>query len=120
MIWVAALPELLVTTAGYAYLFWGPILFRDALHLSNLANRSARRRRGDCRARSAMLLTGASSDRTGDRVIHCGGVCVRRRLRGVVRRVRSDARWKGDRRFGHADRRDQFPGAVLGAADDAA
>ena len=36
LIWLAALPELLVTTAGYAYLFWGPILIRDALKLTAL------------------------------------------------------------------------------------
>lgn len=74
MIWVAALPELLVTTAGYAYLFWGPILVRDALHLSNLATGML----GGAVAvlgATGMLLTGASSDRTGDRVIHAA-VCA--------------------------------------------
>jgi ACS family tartrate transporter-like MFS transporter len=66
---VVAIPELLVTTAGYAYLFWGPILIRDALQMSNtgigmlggaIAIVSA----------GAMLLAGASSDRHSERVMH--------------------------------------------------
>ena len=57
MIWLAALPELLVTTAGYAYLFWGPTLMRDALHTSNM---------------QTGLLTGAIA-------VLCGGRHARRR-----------------------------------------
>jgi MFS transporter, ACS family, tartrate transporter len=69
LVWVVAIPELLVTTAGYAYLFWGPILIRDALGLSNteigmlggvIAVISA----------AAMLLAGRSSDRANERVLH--------------------------------------------------
>ncbi|MGQ0648634.1 MAG: MFS transporter [Gemmatimonadaceae bacterium] len=69
LIWVAALPELLVTTAGYAYVFWGPVLIRDGLQLSNMAM-------GWLIAVVAVLsaaglvLVGASSDRTGERVLH--------------------------------------------------
>ena len=69
LVWLAALPEFLVTTAGYAYLFWAPLIVRDTLHLSTaqigwfggaVAVISA----------GAMLLVGASSDRTGDRTLH--------------------------------------------------
>jgi ACS family tartrate transporter-like MFS transporter len=69
LIWLAALPELLVTTAGYAYVFWGPTLIREALHMSNMAM-------GWLIAVVAVLcalalvLVGASSDRTGERVLH--------------------------------------------------
>jgi len=82
MIWVAALPELLVTTAGYAYLFWGPILVRDALHLSNLATGLLG---GGVAvlAAAGMLVTGTSSDRTGDRVIHAAGCAFVVGLAGV-------------------------------------
>jgi ACS family tartrate transporter-like MFS transporter len=69
MIWVAALPELLVTTAGYAYLFWGPLLIRDALQLTAMQIGLL----GGVIAvlgAGALLGAGWSSDRTGDRVIH--------------------------------------------------
>lgn len=72
LIWVAALPELLVTTAGYAYVFWGPTLIREELHLSNMAM-------GWLIAGVAVLcslalvLVGISSDRTGERVLHAAG-----------------------------------------------
>jgi len=69
LIWLAALPELLVTTAGYAYLFWGPTLIRDALHTSNAATGWIT---GAIAALCAlgMLVVGASSDRTGERALH--------------------------------------------------
>jgi MFS transporter, ACS family, tartrate transporter len=75
LVWVVAIPELLVTTAGYAYLFWGPILIRDALGLSNteigmlggvIAVISA----------GAMLLAGASSDRSKERVLHSASLAA--------------------------------------------
>jgi ACS family tartrate transporter-like MFS transporter len=71
LIWLVALPELLVTTAGYAYLFWGPSMLRDALHLGNLAVGWATAGISFLCA-VGMILVGASSDRTGDRVIHAG------------------------------------------------
>jgi ACS family tartrate transporter-like MFS transporter len=61
-----------VTTAGYAYVFWGPTLIREALHLSNMAM-------GWLIAVVAVLcslalvLVGVSSDRTGERVLHAAG-----------------------------------------------
>ena len=69
LIWLAALPELLVTTAGYAYLFWGPTLIREQLQLSYAGT-------GLVTAGIAVLCTigmlavGASSDRSGERVLH--------------------------------------------------
>ncbi|MGE5100207.1 MAG: MFS transporter [Deltaproteobacteria bacterium] len=69
LIWLAALPEFLVTTAGYAYLFWGPTLIRDALHTSNAQTGWIT---GGIAALCAvgMLVVGASSDRTGERALH--------------------------------------------------
>ena len=67
MIWVAALPELLVTTAGYAYLFWGPLLFRDTLHLTNLQTGLLGGALA-CISAVALLVAGAASDRSGNRV----------------------------------------------------
>jgi ACS family tartrate transporter-like MFS transporter len=76
LIWLAALPELLVTTAGYAYLFWGPLLIRETLHTSNVVTGLLT---GGVAVLSAagMLLVGASSDRRDERVLHaaaCAGV----------------------------------------------
>ncbi len=75
LVWLAAAPEFLVTTAGYAYLFWGPTMLRDALHVSNavigwmgggIAVLCA----------AGMLLVGASSDRTGERFLHAAACAV--------------------------------------------
>lgn len=74
LIWLAAIPELLVTTAGYAYLFWGPLLIKETLQASNMmiglwgagiALVSA----------GAMLLMGAHSDKTGERTGHAA-ICA--------------------------------------------
>jgi ACS family tartrate transporter-like MFS transporter len=67
MIWIAALPELLVTTAGYAYLFWGPLLFRDTLHLTNLQTGLLGGAIA-CVSAVALLIAGSASDRSGNRV----------------------------------------------------
>jgi ACS family tartrate transporter-like MFS transporter len=75
LIWFVALPELLVTTAGYAYLFWGPQILREVLHLSNLATGLF----GGAIAlvsAAGMLVVGASSDRTGDRVKHAAACAL--------------------------------------------
>jgi MFS transporter, ACS family, tartrate transporter len=75
LIWLVALPELLVTTAGYAYLFWGPTMLRDALHVGPLmigwmtAGVAALCALG-------MLLVGASSDRSGERVQHAAACAL--------------------------------------------
>ena len=69
LVWLAALPELLVTTAGYAYLFWGPTLIRDALHTTDATTGWII---GGIAALCAvgMLVVGASSDRAGERALH--------------------------------------------------
>ena len=74
LIWLAALPELLVTTAGYAYLFWGPLLIKETLQISNAATGLLG---GGVAILSAagMLITGASSDRSGERTGHAS-VCA--------------------------------------------
>jgi MFS family permease len=69
LIWLAALPELLVTTAGYAYVFWGPTLIRETLHLGNMAMGWLIAGIAVLSA-AALVLVGASSDRTGERVLH--------------------------------------------------
>ena len=69
LIWVAAIPELLVTTAGYAYVFWGPTLIRETLHLGNMAMGWLIAGVAVLSA-AALVLVGASSDRTGERVLH--------------------------------------------------
>ena len=69
MVWLAALPEFLVTTTGYAYLFWGPTMLRDTLHTSNAETGWIL---GLIAVLSAvgMLLVGASSDRSRERFFH--------------------------------------------------
>jgi MFS transporter, ACS family, tartrate transporter len=75
LIWLVSIPEMLITTAGYAYLFWGPTMLRDSLHLGNLAV-------GWLTALIAvlcalgMVLVGASSDRSGERVLHAAACAV--------------------------------------------
>jgi MFS transporter, ACS family, tartrate transporter len=73
MIWIAALPELLVTTAGYAYLFWGPLLFRDTLHLTNLQTGLLGGAIA-CVSAVALLAAGAASDRSGNRIGYAAGL----------------------------------------------
>jgi MFS transporter, ACS family, tartrate transporter len=69
LIWLAALPELLVTTAGYAYLFWGPTLIREQLKTSNVMTGLITGGVAILCA-AAMLIAGASSDRKGERTGH--------------------------------------------------
>lgn len=69
LIWLAAIPELLVTTAGYAYLFWGPLLIRETLKTSNMAIGLWGAAIAVVSA-IAMLLMGAHSDKTGERTGH--------------------------------------------------
>lgn len=74
LIWLVALPELLVTTAGYAYLFWGPTMLRESLHLGNqMIGWLTAVISVVCAL--AMVAVGWSSDRTGDRVVHAA-VCA--------------------------------------------
>ena len=75
LIWLVALPELLVTTAGYAYLFWGPMMLRDALHVGPLMiGWLTAGIAGLCAL--GMVLVGASSDRKGERVQHAAACAL--------------------------------------------
>ena len=69
LVWMAAIPELLVTTAGYAYLFWGPLLIRETLGTSNVMTGLLTGGVAILGA-AGMLLVGAHSDRTGERTGH--------------------------------------------------
>ena len=82
LIWAVALPEFLVTTAGYAYLFWGPTLIRDTLHLTNLGTGLLGGAIA-CLCAAVMLLVGASSDRTGERALHSAACAAVVALAGV-------------------------------------
>lgn len=75
LVWLAAIPELLVTTAGYAYVFWGPTLMKESLQLTvmqmgwlitGVAVLCA----------AALVLVGMSSDRTGERVLHAAACAM--------------------------------------------
>ena len=74
LIWMAAIPELLVTTAGYAYLFWGPLLIRETLQTSNMMIGLWEAAIAVLSARS-MLLVEAHSDKTGERTGHAA-ICA--------------------------------------------
>jgi len=75
MIWLAALPEFLVTTTGYAYLFWGPTMLRTTLQITNAQIGWIM---GAIAAMAAlgMLLVGASSDRTSERFFHAAACAL--------------------------------------------
>ena len=83
MIWIAALPELLVTTAGYAYLFWGPLLFRDTLHLTNLQTGLLGGAIA-CVSAVALLAAGAASDRSGNRIGYAAALAFAVGLGAVI------------------------------------
>jgi len=75
LVWLAAFPEFLVTTTGYAYLFWGPTMMRDTLHSSAAQIGWIM---GAIAVLSAlgMLVVGASSDRKGERFFHAAGCAL--------------------------------------------
>jgi MFS transporter, ACS family, tartrate transporter len=75
LVWLAALPEFLVTTTGYAYLFWGPTMMRDYLHTTNLQTGLIFGAIAVVSA-GAMLLVGASSDRRSERFFHAAGCAL--------------------------------------------
>jgi MFS transporter, ACS family, tartrate transporter len=72
MVWLVALPYVLVNTAGYGYIFWAPTVIRDTLHVSNMTTGFISGAIA-CVAAAAMFAIGASSDRTGERCLHAGG-----------------------------------------------
>ena len=75
MVWLASLPYFLLVTTQYGYTFWVPTMIRDALQASNttaglIAGGIA------CVAAGVMLAVGASSDRTGERLVHASACAV--------------------------------------------
>ena len=72
MVWLTALPYVLVNTVGYAYIFWAPTVIRDTLHVSNMATGFITGAIAFL-AGAAMLAIAASSDRKGERCLHAAG-----------------------------------------------
>ena len=92
LVWLAAIIQLLLTTASYGYLFWGPLLIRDTLHIGNLATGMLM---GAIAVVSAagLLLVGASSDRAGERPLHAAACAAFATLGCVGAAVSSDPWW---------------------------
>lgn len=69
MLWMVSAPYLLVNTAGYAYVFWAPMVVRDALQASDVATGVII---GAIALVAAVagLAAGASSDRHHERCLH--------------------------------------------------
>jgi ACS family tartrate transporter-like MFS transporter len=71
MVWLLSVPHFLMAVPLYAYTFWAPLIIRDGLHASPVGT-------GlivggiACVSSTAMLLTGAHSDRAGERCLHAG------------------------------------------------
>ncbi len=91
LVWLAAIIQLLLTTASYGYLFWGPLLIRDTLHISNLATGMLT---GAIAVVSAvgLLVVGASSDRTGERPLHAAA-CAAFATIGCIGAAASSEPW---------------------------
>ena len=92
LVWLAAIIQLLLTTASYGYLFWGPLLIRDTLHISNFATGMLT---GAIAVLSAagLLLVGASSDRSGERPLHAAACAAFAMLGCIGAAVSSDPWW---------------------------
>ena len=74
VVWLLSILYFLVGTANWTYVFWAPTLIRDALHTSDTLTSIITGAIAGLSA-VAMLLVGASSDRTGERFLHAGA-CV--------------------------------------------
>ncbi len=72
MVWLLAIPYFLMLTAGYGYTFWSPTVIRDALHTSDSSTALITALIA-CFSAVAMLIVGASSDKTGERCLHAAG-----------------------------------------------
>jgi ACS family tartrate transporter-like MFS transporter len=72
IVWAVATPYLLINTAGYAFGFWAPTVIRDALHTSDAVTGVIIGLMGAAGA-VLMIAAGASSDRSGERVLHAAG-----------------------------------------------
>ncbi len=93
LVWLAAIIQLLLTTASYAYLFWGPLLIRETLHVSNFATGMLT---GAIAVISAvgLLLVGASSDRTGERPGHAAACAAFAMLGCIGAAATADPVWR--------------------------
>lgn len=69
MVWLLAVTDFLTAVPMWAYTFWAPSFVRDALHTSTLATGLIVGAIALVAA-VAMLLSGARSDRTGERCVH--------------------------------------------------
>lgn len=74
VVWMASLVYFLAMTTGYGYVFWAPIVIRDALQASNIVTGLVTGAIA-CFAALTILLVGARSDRTGERFLHAAA-CV--------------------------------------------
>lgn len=93
LVWLAAIIQLLLTTASYAYLFWGPLLIRETLHVSNFATGMLT---GAIAVVSAigLLLVGASSDRAGERPGHAAACAAFAMLGCIGAAATADPVWR--------------------------
>lgn len=74
VVWLAALPYFVLNALGYGFVFWAPTLIRDGLRVSTTATGLITGAIAGVAA-LAMLGTGWSSDRMGERVGHAT-VCI--------------------------------------------
>ncbi|MEO8338052.1 MAG: MFS transporter [bacterium] len=93
LVWLAAIIQLLLTTASYAYLFWGPLLIRETLHVSNFATGMLT---GAIAVISAvgLLLVGASSDRARERPGHAAACAAFAMLGCIGAAATPDPVWR--------------------------
>jgi ACS family tartrate transporter-like MFS transporter len=69
VIWLLAFAYLLVNTALYGYTFWAPLVIRDNLHTGDMATTVIVGAIA-CGVALVMLAFGASSDRSGNHLLH--------------------------------------------------
>jgi ACS family tartrate transporter-like MFS transporter len=93
LVWLAAIIQLLLTTASYGYLFWGPLLIRETLHISNFATGMLT---GAIAVISAvgLLLVGASSDRARERPGHAAACAAFAMLGCIGAAATADPVWR--------------------------
>jgi len=74
LLWLVALPYVLLCTIGYVYIFWAPTIVRDSLHLSAVSTGVVLGVIA-CLAAGGMFLSAVGADRGGE---HClrAGACL--------------------------------------------
>lgn len=68
LLWLVAMPFLLLCTIGYVYIFWAPTLIRDSLHASPLATGFILGGIA-CLAAAGMFLAAVGADRGGEHAL---------------------------------------------------